>query len=572
MVSHASDEGGMKMSESTAQAGNGEVLTARARRWAGPAKWISAAIIVIALFAIISVLPVQEGLLALESWIRRFGAVGMLVYALIYAVAVVLLVPGSPLTIAAGAIFGPLWGGWGLLFGTLTVMLGSNAGAAAALLIARYLARDRVAGWAARNPKFQAVDRAVAEGGWQIVALLRLSPAVPFNLQNYLYGLTPIRFWTCVLTSLVAMIPGTFLYVYLGYLGRVSAEAAAGAESASIGKWVLLGVGLLATLAVTILITRKARQVLERQTEIDEAETDASKAKAGEQPSAERERPAGWPWGATAAVAAALILVVLASVARANATAIQNWITGLFGPPAVTMAEVYEPKPDGPTFDHALFDEVLEAHVKPGGWVDYPALKQDRDKLDRYVASLADAPFDRLGRNEKLALLINAYNAFALQLVIDHYPIEKIWDIGEPFSRPTVEIGGRKWTLNQIEHEQIRPKFKEPRIHFAVVCAAYSCPPLRREAYVGDRIDAQLEDQTVYCHNHPRWFRFEAGASVVHLTELYNWYGGDFEQAAGSVLEYAARYSQPLERALEAGEPPTIEWINYQWRLNSVEN
>ena len=119
----------------------------------------------------------------------------------------------ASVTVAAGALFGSV-------VGVVVVSLASTTGAALAFLVARYLARDAVLRWVRRNPRYDAIDRAIGEGGWRVVALLRLSPLVPFNLQNYLYGLTAIRFWPCVLTSWAAMLPGTVVYVYLGHAGR----------------------------------------------------------------------------------------------------------------------------------------------------------------------------------------------------------------------------------------------------------------------------------------------------------------------------------------------------------------
>ena len=133
-------------------------------------------------------IPLETAVKALQSWVSGLGVWGPLIYAGIYAVAATLLVPGSALTLASGAIFGLLWG-------TISVSIGATTGAALSFLIGRYLARDRVTAWVAHNPKFDAIDKAIGEGGWKIVALLRLSPAVPFTLQNYLYGLTDIRFW-----------------------------------------------------------------------------------------------------------------------------------------------------------------------------------------------------------------------------------------------------------------------------------------------------------------------------------------------------------------------------------------
>jgi hypothetical protein len=210
--------------------------------------------------------------------------------------------------------------------------------------------------------------------------------------------------------------------------------------------------------------------------------------------------------------------------------------------------------------------------VDPDGYVDYATLAEDTGQLDRYISSLAEVSFDQLGRDDKLALLINAYNAFTLRLILDHLPLESINDIpdAERWHAVRWNLGGRTLSLNQIEHEEIRPKFMEPRIHFALVCAAIGCPKLRNEAYTGERLEQQLEDQTRYAHTHDRWFQFDREAGVVKLTQLYNWYGGDFKQVTDSrsVLEFAARYVPELERALQSGDTPKVEYLDYDWKLN----
>ena len=109
-------------------------------------------------------------------------------------------------------------------------------------------------------------------------------------------------------------------------------------------------------------------------------------------------------------------------------------------------------------------------------------------------------------------------------------------------------------------------------MHFALVCAAVGCPKLRNEVYRAERLEEQLEEQTRYAHTHKRWFRFDSAKGVIHLTRLYQWYGGDFEQVAGAVLDYAARYSPQLKQALDAERKPNIRWLNYDWSLNSKEN
>ena len=143
-----------------------------------------------------------------------------------------------------------------------------------------------------------------------------------------------------------------------------------------------------------------------------------------------------------------------------------------------------------------------------------------------------------------------------------HIPDEERWD----HQRWTID--GNLWSLNQIENEQIRPNFVEPRIHFALVCAAVGCPPLRSEAYAAGTLDEQLTEQTRIVHTNDRWLRFDADDNVLHLTQLYSWYGDDFAQVAGSVLEHVALYSHDVQAAITADRAPRIDWLDYDWSLN----
>jgi uncharacterized membrane protein YdjX (TVP38/TMEM64 family) len=195
-----------------------------------------------------------------KDWVEGLGPLAPIVFILGYIVATVAFLPGAILTAAGGAIFGLLWG-------TVYVFIGATVGACLAFLISRYFARGWVEKQVQGKPKFEAIDRAVGREGGKIVALLRLTPVVPFNLLNYALGLTRVRFWPYALACF-AMLPGTFLYVYLGYLAQQAASGAAAGE-ATLWKWVLRIVGLLATVAVTVLVTKRARKALAEQTEID---------------------------------------------------------------------------------------------------------------------------------------------------------------------------------------------------------------------------------------------------------------------------------------------------------------
>src|SRR5574341_700013 len=218
----------------------------------------------------------------------------------------------------------------------------------------------------------------------------------------------------------------------------------------------------------------------------------------------------------------------------------------VLGPPPVSAAEAYAGAADGGSLDHARLDALLRAHVDGEGLVDYAGLASERAALDAYLASLASVPFSELSRDEKLALLLNAYNAFTLRLILEHRPLASIKDIpsGRRWDDRRWRLAGETLSLNQIEHERIRPRFQEPRVHFALVCAARGCPPLRAEAYVGARLEAQLADQARRVHSDTRWLRFDPASLTLHLTRLYDWYGSDFLQtsAAASVEQYVAAH------------------------------
>lgn len=269
------------------------------------------------------------------------------------------------------------------------------------------------------------------------------------------------------------------------------------------------------------------------------------------------------------------VVVIAAFVAgMLSRDALYSLAVKWFGPPAVAMTEAHadHPATQLAEFDHGLLHKVVSQHVDGAGWIDYAAIVKDTSDLDAYIAELADAPFNDLSRDGKLALLINAYNAFTLRLIADHYndgELASIRDIPEKerWDHVRWDIAGKEYSLNQIEHELVRPKFKEPRIHFAMVCAAESCPPLRSEAYTEDKLEQQLAAQTEYVHTHPRWYRFDAKRNKLELTALYQWYGGDFEQVSGSVLAYVTEQRDELK-----GRKPTIGYLHYSWKLNDISN
>ncbi len=190
--------------------------------------------------------------------LSSLGPAAPIAFVAIYVVACVLFIPGSLLTIGGGAVFG-------VVRGSIYVSIAATAGATAAFLVGRYFARDAVARKIAGNPRFRAIDDAVAREGWNIVLLTRLSPVFPFNLLNYAYGLTRVRLADYVIASWIGMLPATVMFVYIGSLGGDLARASAGGGPAGL-RWALNAIGFLATVAVALYATRIATRALKERT------------------------------------------------------------------------------------------------------------------------------------------------------------------------------------------------------------------------------------------------------------------------------------------------------------------
>lgn len=217
----------------------------------------------------------------------------------------------------------------------------------------------------------------------------------------------------------------------------------------------------------------------------------------------------------------------------------------------------------------AGLNEVLSARVHEGR-VDYAGLKKDPSGLDAWLAAAAatdENEFKGRSREARLAFLINLYNAATLRLILDRYPIASIrdigpaWDPNKAWKLPVVMVFGRTVTLNQVEHEMIRPVFNEPRAHFALVCAAKGCPPLRSEAYDGVRLDAQLDDQArTFLSQRAKNDASKAG-ETAYLSPIFKWYMKDFGGSKKSVLRFVNKWL-PVEEAWE------VDWTAYDWSLN----
>ncbi|MGB2959276.1 MAG: DUF547 domain-containing protein [Bacteroidota bacterium] len=245
--------------------------------------------------------------------------------------------------------------------------------------------------------------------------------------------------------------------------------------------------------------------------------------------------------------------------------------SGLLLIPALTA---YSAGGDGEEFHH-LFSSVLKTYVHEG-LVDYAGIEGDA-RFEEYLTLLAETDPDTLGSPvEQLAFWINAYNAYTIKLIIDRMPVESIRDISlglpflfGPWSMDVARVGGEVYTLNALEHDIIREQFSEPRIHFALVCAAIGCPALRAEAYEGPRLYEQLDEDTRRFVTDPAKNRFDVTLRRVHLSEIFNWYESDFEGEGGGVAEFVARYvTSDVAAMLKSGEFD-LDYLPYDWSLNS---
>lgn len=239
------------------------------------------------------------------------------------------------------------------------------------------------------------------------------------------------------------------------------------------------------------------------------------------------------------------------------------------------------------TFDHnhAQWTSLLERHVtwtRQGGAseVDYRGFKKDQEELGNYLTALSTVSLQQYGdwsRDQRLAFLINAYNAFTVKLVVDHYPVKSIKDIGGLFSSPWkqafIPLLGRTLTLDQVEQSLIREPgvFDEPRIHFAVNCASIGCPALRTEAFVASELNAQFEDsQRRFLMDRNRNI-FDPSSNSFHVSKIFQWYGDDFAKHWGSVEAYLHQHASLLAASKhlpKAESAHTIEFIDYDWSLN----
>jgi hypothetical protein len=231
--------------------------------------------------------------------------------------------------------------------------------------------------------------------------------------------------------------------------------------------------------------------------------------------------------------------------------------------------------------DYRLWQELLSKHYDPAKGMNYKGLKADKATLDRLRQQMAAVDVASLSRPEQLAYWINLYNISTVNVVAENYPVESIRDIStDPvvrlnvFKKPHVKVKGGTLSLNDVENDKIRAGFKDPRIHFAINCAAESCPPIRPEPYVGARIDQQLDDQTRRFLTGPRGVRLEKDGSdlILHVTKIMDWFKDDFEDWGGGSVAFLKKHlpSDKVKQIEAAGKNVELEFDDYSWKLNDT--
>lgn len=221
--------------------------------------------------------------------------------------------------------------------------------------------------------------------------------------------------------------------------------------------------------------------------------------------------------------------------------------------------------------NHQLWDELVKAHVKPNGMVDYKGFVQDKAKLDEYLKLISDNAPDRKtwSKNQQMAYWINAYNAFTVKLIVDNYPVKSIRDLGPSLKIPLIKdvwhykffkIGGVESSLDEIEHSILRKEFDEPRIHFAINCASVSCPPLLNEAFTAEKLEAQLAKVATTFINDPT--RNKITADQAQISSIFSWFKEDFTKK-GTLVDFLNLYSK-----VKIKPSAKISYQDYNWNLN----
>ena len=402
---------------------------------------------------------------------------------------------------------GALFGPW---IGALVNWTGATLGATGAYFLARALGRDAIR--RLLGSRVGALDALAGNHAFGTLVRLRLLPILPFNGINFGAGLAGVRPLPYIAATALGIIPGTMVYTYFADALLAGVD---GAREAALVRVAVAG-GLLVLLSFIPTVARRA----------------------------------GW--------IASVVAVTLAGVPLADGFA-----------QAAT-------KPTPVAMDHAPFDRLL-AQLVVNGTVDYDGFARSAE-FRNYLAALAAAEPERMERRDQLAFWINVYNAYTIELINSRNERRSIRNINKrfgvtlksPWAEPVVKAGGRTLTLDDVEHEIIRPTFRDPRIHVALVCAAKGCPPLRSEAYLGVRLESQLDDQARRFLAQSSKNRVDLANRTVHGSPIFTWYRDDFGGTLRGVGGFWARYiADDATRALlQSG---AFRWIDtpYDWSLNS---
>jgi uncharacterized membrane protein YdjX (TVP38/TMEM64 family) len=464
----------------------------------------------------------------------------------IYIVVTALSLPGAVvMTLAGGGLFG-------LVVGTVAVSFASTIGATLACLVSRYLLRD----WVQSNfgDKLTTINAGIEKDGAFYLFSLRLVPVFPFFVINLLMGLTRMRLFTFFWVSQIGMLAGTIVFVNAGrQLARI--ESLSGILSPGVLiSFVGLGLFPITVKKLLTLYKGKFRKSSESETRI--SQWLKMKPKIGNpMKTYPREFPGNRP--------AAMLL-----------------FTALLFTAAIASAAQFDPA-------HPGFEALLKRYVTDGR-VDYQGLKGDITALDHYLdrtASVSEAEFNAWSESERLVFLINLYNAATLRLIIDHYPIKSIKDIGNflkgPWDQPVVDLFAKTITLNHLEHDIIRKHYNEPRIHLALVCAAKGCPTLRHEPYIAGKMDEQLDNQCRMYLSSPAGLRMDRDRKTVYFSSLFKWYGKDFVagflpssgfsglgKTQRAVANFCSGYLSASDGAYLQSAGYSVKYLDYDWSLN----
>lgn len=228
-------------------------------------------------------------------------------------------------------------------------------------------------------------------------------------------------------------------------------------------------------------------------------------------------------------------------------------------PKPIPQVEPIPPQKSLP--NHNAWHKITQNHISASGKVNYKGIKADQDQLDAYLDNLqTNPPQTNWTRKEKMAYWINAYNAFTIKLIVDNYPISSIMELynGKPWDVKWIKLGAQTYSLNNIEHDILRPRFKDPRIHFAVNCAAKSCPPMINQAWTAANLNSLLDKQTRTFINNSTFNTISS--EKVEISKIFEWYAEDF----GNLIEYLNQYSR-----ISIPKEAEVTYKTYDWALNN---